>query len=498
MNFSAKTAVYQVAQIREFESDARTRYGLVGDVLMQRAGKAAFDFIQRRWPQAQHTAIFCGAGNNGGDGYVVAKLLHQRGMRVMVYQVGDHSQLKEEALQAYHACRYDNVPMTEWHDGVDLGHPDLVIDALLGIGLKNEVRDPMRSAIVKMQQCHAPIFAIDIPSGVEADTGVMLGEAIRATATITFIGVKLGLLTGQGAACTGELVLNDLQLPSELFSEIKPALEKIDLDHYAAYLKPRPRDWHKGLSGHVLVIGGDQGFSGASLMAAEAALRVGAGLVSVATHPESAPMMNVSCPEIMCHPVHAPADMEPLLKRADMIVLGPGLGQSEWGRSLFEALKNVILPMVVDADALNWLSALPRLNDNWILTPHPGEASRLLHTTTAAISANRLMSAQTIQKEYGGVVVLKGAGTIITTAHALPAICDRGNPGMSSAGMGDILSGVIGGLVAQRVPLFDAAKLGVYLHASAGDMAAREGERGTIATDLLPYLRQLANYSKQK
>lgn len=259
------------------------------------------------------------------------------------------------------------------------------------------------------------------------------------------------------------------------------------------YFKPRPRDWHKGLSGHLLVVGGDAGFAGAVRMAAEAALRVGAGLVTVATQPQNAIAMTASRPEIMCHGVEHADQLIKLIEKAQTIVLGPGLGMSAWGMAMWQAVSTTTLPLLIDADGLNLLAQQPRVNNHWILTPHPGEAARLLGQTREQIQANRENAAIAIQKRYGGVCVLKGAGTLIVGPDATPAMCDKGNPGMATAGMGDILSGVIGGLLAQGIPPVDAATLGVYVHAMAGDLAAKEGERGMIATDLLPYLRRLVN-----
>lgn len=269
--------------------------------------------------------------------------------------------------------------------------------------------------------------------------------------------------------------------------------ENISLQQYAQYLKPRARDWHKGLSGHVLVVGGDYGFSGAPRMAAEAALRVGAGLASVATHPENALVMNVNRPEIMCHGVSSREDLLPLIQKATMIVLGPGLGQSAWSENMWQCVCDSDLPLVIDADGLNLLAKKNKSNSNWVLTPHPGEASRLLSVTAQQIQQDRLTAALEISKRYGGVCVLKGAGTLVAAPNSSPAICNKGNPGMASGGTGDVLSGVIGGLIAQGIPLGDAARLGVYIHAAAGDLAAKQGERGMLAMDLMPYLRQLSN-----
>jgi hydroxyethylthiazole kinase-like uncharacterized protein yjeF len=272
--------------------------------------------------------------------------------------------------------------------------------------------------------------------------------------------------------------------------------DTINLSTYTHYLQSRARDWHKGLSGHVLIVGGDLGHAGAPRMAAMAALRVGAGLVSVATCPENRATMNAMCPEVMCHAVDTANELNPLLEKADVVVLGPGLGSREWAAALWAHVLYADLPTVLDADGLNLLAQTTRHRDNWVLTPHPGEAARLLQRTVEAVQANRLDAVIALNKQYGGVCVLKGAGSLVLASNAAPLLCDKGNPGMASAGMGDVLSGVIGGLIAQGVPLGDAATLGVYLHAAAGDLAAKDGERGMIATDLLPHLRHLVNQSR--
>lgn len=267
----------------------------------------------------------------------------------------------------------------------------------------------------------------------------------------------------------------------------------IQLNDFKELLTPRPRDAHKGLFGHGLIVGGDHGMMGAVRLAGEAALRVGAGLVSVATRAESVTAIISQRPEIMAHAVKTSNDLLPLLKKASVIVLGTGLGQSRWSQQLVTSLLKVSQTKVLDADALNLLAKRPKKSNNWILTPHPGEAARLLDCTVKAIQTNRIKAVKALQKKYGGVVVLKGAGSLVCTHQSL-RICLAGNPGMASGGMGDVLSGVIGGLMAQHFTLQQAAECGVYLHAMAGDKAARlKGERGLLASDLMPYLYQLIN-----
>lgn len=490
---NSKIAIYQSSQIREFEKLAGERFGISGQVMMQRAGNAACECLLREFPKVHKIAVFCGSGNNGGDGYVLAALLHERGLKVTIWQVGQEKSLKEEARAALTDCQKLNIAIHSFNETSDLNHPDVIVDAICGIGIKGELRKDIVTAIVKMQQTKAPIFAIDVPTGINADTGQVLGLAVRATVTLTFIGLKLGLLTGSGIAYTGKLLCHDLQLPEELYSYVKPVAEKSELSTYAAYLKPRSRDWHKGLSGHVLIVGGEVGFSGAVRMAAEAALRVGAGLVTIATREENAITMNLTCPEIMCRGITQIEDLRSLIAKADTIVIGPGLGQSEWSKWMWKEVCQQNQPLVVDADGLNLLAQDIMNKENWVLTPHPGEAARLLNKTASFVQQDRLSAIQSIHDRCGGVCVLKGAGTLVLATNTLPTVCEKGNPGMASAGMGDILSGVIGGLIAQGIPLSDAANLGVMIHAIAGDLAAKEGERGMIATDLLPYLRKLSN-----
>ncbi len=258
-------------------------------------------------------------------------------------------------------------------------------------------------------------------------------------------------------------------------------------------LPRRLKDAHKGNFGHVLVIGGDVGYSGAARLAGIAALRVGAGLVSIATHPENTAMMNIACPELMCHAVETVEKLELLLAKATVIVIGTGLGQRDWAKMLFHSALETHKPLIMDADALNLLAQFPCKKENWILTPHVGEAARLLSVTTKAISESRFDLARTLQRKYGGVALLKGAGTLIASENSL-AISKTGNPGMASGGMGDVLSGVIAGLVAQGLSLKEAAEQGAYGHGFAADEAVKnDGERGLLASDLLPHLRRWVN-----
>jgi hydroxyethylthiazole kinase-like uncharacterized protein yjeF len=490
MDASLPTALYRAAQTRELDRLAIAG-GIPGRTLMERAGAAAFGCLRRRWPQARRVALLCGAGNNAGDGYVVARLARQAGFVVRVFRpeglrppAGDAAAAREAALAA---------GVGEAVIGSEpLGDYDLLVDGLLGIGLDGPPRAPFAAAIAAANGAGRPVLALDIPSGLHADSGAVAGDAIRAELTVTFIGLKPGLLTGAGRACCGDIAFFDLGVPAGIYAQVPAAAERLDLARVADRLAPRPRDAHKGHFGHVLVVGGDHGMAGAVRLAAEAAARVGAGLVSVATRSAHAAVIAAARPELMCHGVESAGALRPLLGRASVVAVGPGLGRDRWGRQLLGALLDSGLPLVVDADGLNLLAGDPVARGEWVLTPHPAEAARLLGIGTAAVQADRFAALDALAARFDATVVLKGSGTLVG-GRAGVGLCSGGNPGMASGGMGDLLTGTIAGLAAQGVPLTEAARLGVCLHAAAADRAARDGERGLLAADLLPHLRTLAN-----
>jgi ADP-dependent NAD(P)H-hydrate dehydratase / NAD(P)H-hydrate epimerase len=488
------TELYQNYAIRQLEKLA-IEAGIDEDTLMARAGQAAFEVLRETWPQALQVIVCCGKGNNGGDGYVVARHCHQAGFKVIVSSMCDVNELTGAAKQAAEQCEEVGVKIAPYHELEPL-HADVIVDALLGSGLKGEVRGPYEKAIEAINASAASVLAIDVPSGLDVDTGQILGDAVQADATITFIGRKPGLYTNKGPAYCGELHCNDLDIAKSLFTKIKITGELMDWQAIERQLPRRRRDAHKGDYGHVLVVGGDYGMGGAVRMAAEAALRVGAGLVTVATRPEHVSVVSGQRPELMCHQVAGAKDLQPLLERSSVIVVGPGLGKSDWAKELLNKLLESKLPKLLDADALNILSTQPQKRDDWILTPHPGEASRLLDISSQEVQDDRFAAARRIHDQYGGTVVLKGAGTIIQCDQPLPIVCPAGNPGMATGGMGDILSGIIGGMLAQHLDLAVAAQCGVFIHSKAADLAAAEGgERGLLATDLMTHLRGLVNPS---
>ncbi|MGE5240657.1 MAG: NAD(P)H-hydrate dehydratase [Bacteroidota bacterium] len=485
--------LYTAAQVRELDRLAIEEHRIPGATLMQRAGAAAFELLRAKWPRARRLAVLCGPGNNGGDGYVIARLAREAGLAPVIVGMGEADKMKGDAAAARKACEAAGVVVQDFGNGLLAGN-DVIVDALLGTGLEREVNGEWRAAIEAINHSRLPVLAVDIPSGLHADTGRVMGVAVRAHATMSFIGLKLGLFTGVGREQAGEVFFNGLDVPADIYRKAEAAAYRLSEKTLAGLLPPRRRAMHKGDAGHVLVIGGDRGMPGAARMAGEAAYRAGAGLVIVATHPEHAAQISAARPELMTYGVESAADLRPLFAHADVIAIGPGLGGGEWGQALFGAALDTRLPIVVDADALNNLAADPIMHEGWILTPHPGEAARLLGMTNDEVQADRVAAVREMVASYGGVCVLKGAGTLIASLYdGAVAVCDRGNPGMASGGMGDVLTGVIAGLRAQGLASADAARLGVWLHAAAGDDAAAAGEIGLLASDLLPFIRARLN-----
>ena len=483
--------LYTAAGVRELDRLAIETQRIPGYQLMCRAGQALHDCIAANWPTCQRVNILCGAGNNGGDGYVLARLLREAGVEVSVQYLSDPTQLSGDAAMAFADFQVGGGEATAFEDV--LNDAPLQVDALLGTGLTRAVEGRWRQAIDRLNAQTAPVLAVDIPSGLAADTGVISGVAVRARRTLTFIGRKRGMYTAQGVDCAGIVEFSSLDVPAAVYDKQPAHACLLERPYLGALAKPRVRSSHKGDFGHVLVVGGDVGMPGAPRMAAEAAARCGAGLVSVATCAANVSGLNDGRWELMVHAVEQAPDLVPLLQRASVVVIGPGLGQSPWSRQLFERVLETGLPLVVDADALNLLACDPISRHNWILTPHPGEAARLLGTDTATVQQDRFAALSFLRKQYGGTVILKGAGTLISSEH-LPAVCTGGNPGMASGGMGDVLSGVLGALLAQGLETGAAAQAGVCLHAQAADRAAADGgERGLLASDLMPLLREGIN-----
>ncbi|QIK38208.1 NAD(P)H-hydrate dehydratase [Caldichromatium japonicum] len=486
-------ALYRAEQVQRFDHLASGYFGIPERELMERAGASAYRFLRQRWPDARHLCVLTGIGNNGGDGYVLARLARGEGCTVDLIQVGDPQRLQGPAAESRDAYCAAGGKVDIWSGSLPRGL-DLCVDALFGTGLTRPVGDPFAAAIAALNEQQAPILALDLPSGLHADTGEVMGIAARVTATISFIALKLGLFVGSGPEYRGEVQFSGLGVPARLYASEIAAAVRSDWARASTLLPHRSPLMHKGDCGHVLIIGGAPGMAGAVRLAGEAALRAGAGLVTIATHPRHADWLNLARPELMVQGVMDARDLEPLSARADVIAIGPGLGQDAWGRGLWEKVCTLAHPLVVDADALNLLAASPMNGPDWLLTPHPGEAARLLGVSTAEVQRDRVVAAQTLQAHFGGVIVLKGAGSIVqANPPRRPVVCSQGNPGMATAGMGDVLTGIIAALRAQGLAAEDAACAGVCLHAAAGDRAAASGERGLIASDLIAELRTLAD-----
>ncbi|WP_266156636.1 NAD(P)H-hydrate dehydratase [Dyella silvatica] len=480
--------LYTVDQVRALDRRAIETLGIPGFELMRRAAWAGLSSLRRQWPQAKRVAVYCGPGNNGGDGFLLAALAREAGLQVELLALD--AELHDDAARARAAYEAAGGVVRCWDGHSPLPDADVHVDALYGTGLGRGPEPAVAVLIESINISGKPILALDVPSGLNADTGYCPGAAIRADLTVSFIAAKRGLYTGQAADQVGGLELDTLGLPDELW---RPLLADAELMQVQV-LPPRARSAHKGDNGHVLAIGGDHGTAGAIRLCAEASLRAGAGLVSVATQLTNLSALNAARPELMAHAVNGPQALAPLLSRASVLAVGPGLGQAAWGHALWLTALDSEKPLVLDADGLNLLALEPRcFTHPVVLTPHPGEAARLLGVTTQAIAIDRFAAARMLARRYGAVVVLKGAGSLIADMDGRLAVCPWGNPGMASGGMGDLLTGIVAALLAQGLTPWQAACLGVGLHARAGDEAARAGERGLIASDLLLPLRQLLN-----
>ena len=486
------TSLYTAAQVRELDRTAISTLGIAGFVLMQRAAAAGWRVLKKRWPNARRIVVLCGPGNNGGDGYLLARTAKDAGLDARVIAVGLPTEASPDAARAHAEWVASGGTIATATDSIP--DADVFVDAMFGIGLKRAPEGFARTLIDHVNRFHARVLALDVPSGIDSDTGNVLRAAVRAAATVSFVAHKRGLFTSDALDHRGALVLDTLGLPSDLYERIDADAELLDMAHMSRWLPPRARNANKGKFGHVLAIGGDSGMGGAVRMAGEASMRVGAGLTSVATRPENVTAINAARPELMAHGCADAASLSALMKRATVVAIGPGLGQSAWSRAMLAGGIAVEKPTVLDADALNLLSqkffSPPHAT---VLTPHPGEAARLLGIDVPGIESDRFKAARAIADRYRAVVVLKGAGTVIAHPAGAVAVCPWGNPGMASGGMGDVLTGIIAGLLAQGLNAWRAARLGVALHAQAGDAAARSGEAGMFATDLFPHVYKLRN-----
>jgi NAD(P)H-hydrate epimerase len=486
------TVLYSAAQVRALDAHAIAA-GTPSFTLMKRAGEAALRYLRSRWPMAYRISIVCGSGNNGGDGYVLARFAQAAGLTVSVFATAPREALKGDARQAYDDFAASGGRVQPFAAEL-VAECEVVVDAVLGTGLRNAPREDVVPVIQAINACGRPVFALDVPSGLDSDRGVPQGAAVRADCTVTFVGLKTGLFIGDGPEYAGTVYFDDLEVTAPATPAFTPRLERILDTEILQALPRRARAAHKGDFGRVLIVGSGVGMPGATRLAGEACLRVGAGLVTVAVAPENVAAIASGRPELICLPLSEPDVLSEAIDRAGVVAIGPGLGRSAWAHRALDQVLSCDKPLVVDADALNLIAeAGGRPRDNWILTPHPGEAARLINGQTDDIQRDRLAALSQIVERYGGTVVLKGAGTLIGAPGRIPCVCERGNPGMASAGMGDVLTGAIAGILAQCKEPWLAARVGVLVHAMAGDAVARTGERGLLASDVARELRTCVN-----
>ncbi len=491
-------ALYRAEQVRALDRLLIGKYEISGIELMTRAAKAAFNSMRVHWPKAglkgSRIAVFCGSGNNGGDGYLLAKFALEANLSVDLYQLGEFTRLSGDALKAreeYLACSGN---IDEFRDEItNIVNYDLAVDALLGTGLDRKLEGLYLRVIEAINAMAKPVFSLDIPSGLNSDTGCVMAAAVKADVTISFIGLKQGMYTAQGPDYCGEIEFSSLHAPQELYADESAEVFIVKHSIISEMLEKRKASTHKGECGHVLIIGGSPGYVGALRLAGEAALRSGSGLVSLVVHPEALALMASAPAELMVHSGDNNAKLADLIDAVDVIAIGPGLGQSDWAKNIFAKVVQAGKKLIVDADALNILAKNSYKHNDWVLTPHPAEAGRLLNCETHIIQNDRFNAINILLKKYGATIVLKGVGSLIASADSAIALCTAGNPGMATAGMGDVLTGIIASLTAQGLSLPDAAKVGVYLHAHAADIAAENKPKGLIASDLMPVIRVLVN-----
>ncbi|MDP4546994.1 NAD(P)H-hydrate dehydratase [Marinobacter sp. MDS2] len=492
---SLPEALYSADSVRAMDRYLIEEQGIDGFDLMQAAARAGFRQLRKRWPSPGSLLVLCGAGNNGGDGYLIAANAQRHGIFVECVAVAPSAKLSGDALKAFEVASRDSVPITEISDmpeGVfqeKLAAADVVVDALLGTGVTGAPRAPFSEVIRAVNQAKRPVLAVDLPSGLDATTGAAEGEVLQAELTVTFIGVKIGLYTGAGPAVCGQVVFEPLATQEQISGcSEQPVARLARWRDCQAGFPQRPLNAHKGHFGHVLIVAGESGFGGAGIMAAEAASRAGAGLVSLATRPEHVTAALVRCPSVMVRGVVHGSELVALIEKADVVVCGPGIGKSAWGQQMLQQVLDSGKPRVLDADALNLMATRAAIPSNQhVLTPHPGEAARMLGCSVAEIEADRLAAAQKIQKIWGGVVLLKGAGTVIATNANRPVVIAGGNPGMATGGMGDVLSGMLGAFIGQLLDDIEFASIAAAsAHLAAGDRAAeRLGYMGLLPTDII-------------
>jgi len=515
--------VFTAEQMRRLDARAVAERGIPGAILMENAGRGAAEALLAALParglraRGLRAAIVCGKGGNGGDGFVVARRLKRAGARPAVYLAAPPEEIRGDAAAKYHEMRRAGIAATVVGEGgalaPRLAGADVVVDALLGTGTRGPLAPPMASLIEAVNASARPVVALDIPSGLPADGEPPSGPVVRAWLTTTFAGLKLGLVIGPGVALAGRVVVVDIGAPVELAGDVTTFL--LDAADVAPLFPPRARDAHKGTYGHLLVIAGSVGKTGAAALCARAAMRAGTGLVTVATSASAQPVVASLSLETMSEPMpeteartialKARDALTELGKARDAVAIGPGLGLDEETRRLVrELVRELPRPMAVDADALTALTGhlddLRAAAGPRYLTPHPGEMARLVGASIADVQRDRIGTARAFAVRHGVHVCLKGSRSVIAGPDGQVLLNPTGNPGMASGGTGDVLTGILGGLLARGLPAERALAAAVYLHGLAGDVAAeRVGEEALVAGDVIESLgeafRRLAHDS---
>jgi NAD(P)H-hydrate epimerase len=497
-------------EMRKMDQLTIESFGIPGIVLMENAGRGATQILFDKFHQLtqQKVAVIAGRGNNGGDGFVIARCLAQKGINVSVYLLAPSKTIKGDAAANLALLAPLAIPVIEIPDQnaflankSALVHHNIWVDAILGTGLTSEVKDYFKFVIDFMNQSGKPIFAVDIPSGLDSDTGQPCGTCIRAQATATFAFAKTGHMLFPGARFTGILEIVDIGIPPHIVKEVRPLQYLLTTDRVRAYFKPRLPDAHKGTSGHLLVLAGSPGKTGAAAMTALSAMRIGAGLVTLGIPQSLNPVLEAQVLEVMTCPLPESVNgmldessfdviMELLLGKK-CLAIGPGIGTETATKNLVHrVIQECTLPIVMDADGLNCLAGNTGLLNNIkapaVLTPHPGEMARLTDTTPGQIQKNRISCTRDFAKKFNVHVVLKGARTVIGHPDGRVFVNPTGNPGMASGGMGDVLTGMIAGLITQGFTVESATHAGVFLHGAAADILEKaKGPFGFLASDLM-------------
>nr|WP_136251053.1 NAD(P)H-hydrate dehydratase [Ningiella ruwaisensis] len=492
-SLSLTQKLYRADQVRQHEKQAAEAMGLDLYALMQRAGKAVFEQSVQLLPNIDNYLVLVGVGHNAGDGYVAALHAVKAGKNVVLCAVEPDREVQGDVAKAREAFE-QNGGKVEHFSSELLDKAEVVIDALLGTGINGVIRAEFAEVIDTINDSKLPVVSVDIPSGLCGDTGESLGRCIQADVTVTFVGIKLGLTTGAGKQFCGKLVFEDLGIGKAFAKIARSDATALDIKHFKG-LAPRPVNTHKGNHGRLLCIGGNAGMSGAIRLASESALRTGAGMVKVFAHQNSLVQISAGRPELMV----ISDGLDEALEWASCIAIGPGLGTDAWAKGVFDKVMDYCQhhpkPIVVDADALNLKAVNTRfvsLSD-CIITPHSGEAARLLNVSIEDVESNRFNFARQCAERYDATCVLKGAGSIVDNQqHSW--VCRHGNPGMATAGMGDVLTGVLSSLLAQGLTTDMACQFGVSIHAKAGDIIAEKyGQRGLLPSDLFETIRVLVN-----